>query len=89
MTITISKEEIKDIVILKKKVELHNAKERIRLLELKYKKKFLEFEAWMKQTEEKFEVWDDYLQWKAYEHLVKDLIKEIADVDNATDIQIT
>jgi flagellar assembly factor FliW len=70
-------------------VELYNAKERIRLLELKYQKEFLEFESWMEQTEEDFEVWNDYLQWKAYERLIKDLTQEIVDVDNATDIQIT
>ena len=89
MTISISKDDIKDILIMKKKVELHNAQERIRILEGKYQKKFSEFEQWMKESEENFNVWDDYIEWKAYERLIKDLEQAIVDVDNATDIQIT
>ena len=89
MKISISKEDIKELLTLKKKVELYNAKERIRLLELKYQKSFSEIETWMEQSEEDFEVWNDYLQWKAYERLIKNLNREIVDIDHATDIKIT
>ena len=89
MKISISKEDIKELLTLKKKVELYNAKERIRLLELKYQKSFSEIETWMEQSEEDFEVWNDYFQWKAYERLIKNLNREIVDIDHATDIKIT
>lgn len=89
MTISISKDEVRDVVKLKIMVELNNAKTRVDLLEAKYQKSFNDFEKWMKNSEENFEVWDDYLEWKAYQRLVKDLMQELSDVEHAQDIQLT
>ena len=89
MTISISKDEVRDVVKLKIVVELNNAKTRVDLLEAKYQKSFNDFEKWMKNSEENFEVWDDDLEWKAYQRLVKDLMQELSDVEHAQDIQLT
>ena len=45
--------------------EIHRVSECIGLFEIKYGKTFEEFEKEIKTSPEKFEVWDDYMEWKA------------------------
>lgn len=53
--------------------DLHIAEEKVRLFEIKYKSTFAEFERQIKNQQEDFEKWDDYMEWKAYERALVDL----------------
>lgn len=45
--------------------ELHIAEEKIGSFEKKYGENFTAFELTVKSSEEDFERWDDYLEWRA------------------------
>jgi hypothetical protein len=58
--------------------ELAPIKEKIKLFEKKYKCNFKEFEKRMfKLNEENYEMWDDYIEWKAYIHRYNELNKRL------------
>jgi cytochrome c556 len=47
--------------------ENHIVKEKLRLFQKKYSLTFEEFEKKIKQQDqENYEIWDDYIEWKAY-----------------------
>jgi len=89
MTLTVSREEIKNYLRLSISSELAPLREEIRLFEQKYQKKYSEFITWMKSQEENTAVWSDYLEWCADERLVQELTMKLADVENAQHIEIT
>jgi len=88
MEIAISQDEIKDYLKLKTLSQLAIYKEKIRLFENKYASNFSQFEKKMISSKEEFEVWDDYIEWKAYEGLLLDLKKKLGDIDTAGHIKI-
>lgn len=53
--------------------ELSPLKDRIRSFEDKHGCNISAFEAILKQLPEDFELWDDFIEWKAYEDSLKDL----------------
>lgn len=65
-------DSLKDIERLIKFYDLHIVREKIALFEEKYGKTFSEFEKEI-LSEEDFEKWDDYMEWKAYVKSLKDL----------------
>ena len=65
-------ESLKDFEKLIKLYDLHIVKGKIALFEKKYGKTFSEFEKEV-LSEEDFEKWDDYLEWKAYVKSLKEL----------------
>lgn len=87
--IEVSKSEIKQYQKLKLISEIALVKEHIRFFEQKYGCGFEEFEAHVKQEEEHYEKWDDYLEWKAYQRSLEGLRKTIGEIDGARDIRIT
>lgn len=42
----------------------------------------------MEKTDESFEEWDDYIEWKANFELLKDLENKLVKLDNAKNIKI-
>lgn len=64
-------------------------KDRIKLLENKYNCNFKNFEKKLKQQPEDFELWDDYIEWKAYQNKLKEIKEKIGEIKNAKDITIT
>ena len=88
MEIAISQDEIKDYLKLKILSQLATYKEKIRMFENKYALNFTQFEKKMQNSEEQFEIWDDYIEWKAYEGLLIDLRKKLGDIDTAGHIKI-
>jgi len=64
---------VKDAYYVSLLYELHVAREKLRLLEAKYGKSFADFEKEVASGREDFEKWDDYMEWKAYLKLLKDL----------------
>jgi len=67
-----TQESLKDFERLIRFYDLHIVKEKIALFEKKYGKTFSEFEKEV-LSEENFEKWDDYLEWKAYLKSLKEL----------------
>ena len=89
MSITVSREEVKTFEKLKAISQIAPIKERIRFFERKYKYIFEIFEDKIKQEEENFEKWDDYIEWKAYIESLKNLESNLRKIESAEDIRIT
>ena len=89
MSITVSKEEVKTFEKLMTISQIAPIKERITFFEKKYGCPFKVFEEKIKQEEENFEKWDEYLEWKAYIESLKDLESKLRKIESAKDIRIT
>ncbi|MGR3293222.1 MAG: hypothetical protein ACUZ9M_04305 [Candidatus Scalindua sp.] len=75
--VIINKEKAKDMYYANMMCEYHKVTEKIRLFTKKYVMSFEQFEKDIKGSEkEDFERWDDYMEWKGYENVLKKLIKE-------------
>ena len=88
MDIIVSKEEIIEYEKLKVISEITLTKEKTILFEKKYGCSIDAFRKRMEETEEKFEEWDDYIEWKANFELLKDLENKLIKLDNAKNIKI-
>ncbi len=69
----ILKKEFDDFIRLKFLSELTLLKEKIKLFQKKYDMEFEQFEKKVHREKENFSLWDDYIEWKAYEERVKEL----------------
>ena len=82
MTI-LNSEKIKDLYLADLLYEIHTISDKIKMYEEKYKLKFKEFEQKVKtESKEKFDYWDDYLEWKAYHIKYIELAREKEDIQN-------
>lgn len=63
-------------------------KEKTTLFEKKYGCSIDAFRKRMEKTDESFEEWDDYIEWKANFELLKDLENKLVKLDNAKNIKI-
>lgn len=88
MSIIISKDEIKKYERLKIISEITLIKEKIALFENNYKCSLNEFKKNLVDSEENFEDWDNYIEWKAYIAALDDLNKKLNEVENAKDIKV-
>ena len=77
--VTISKDSLKEIIILEELAKLHATEARIRRFEDKYQ---LSFEAFSKKIkdQEVFEEYDDFIEWKAYQELKGAIKQKIGDI---------
>jgi hypothetical protein len=89
MSITVSKEEVKGFKKLKAISQIAPIKERIRFFESKYGCTFGEFKNKIKQEQEDFEKWDEYIEWKAYIKSLRDIESKMRDIEDAKDVRIT
>jgi len=89
MSITVSKEEIKTFEKLTAISQIVPIKERIRFFEKKYGCTFEMFKKEIKQGEENFEKWDDYIEWKAYVESLKNLESKLRKIEGVKDFRIT
>ena len=77
----IAKDEIKDYERLKIISRLAIVKGKIELFEKKYGFPFKEFNKKIKKKEnEDFNVWDDYIEWKAYIKTLEELKQRIKEI---------
>ncbi len=75
--VVINKEIAKDMYYANLLYEHHRVAEKIRLFEKKYGMSFIKFEKDIQGSKkEDFEKWDDYMEWKGYEKVLRKLIKE-------------
>ena len=88
MGIIVSSDEIKEYEKLKIISQLTPVREKIRFFENKYGCSFEEFERKLKEKEEKFEEWDDYIEWKAYIEGLRDLERKLKEIKDAKDIRV-
>jgi len=77
--VTISKDSLKEILILEELAKLHATEARIRRFEDKYQ---LSFEAFSKKIKDRevFEEYDDFIEWKAYQEFKGATKQKIADI---------
>ena len=68
--------------------ELAPIRERIKAFERKYRMTLGEFEKKLKDSEESFEAWDDYIEWKAYVRKFEELEKRLKEIEHAERVRI-
>ncbi|MBI2416386.1 MAG: hypothetical protein HYV28_00455 [Ignavibacteriales bacterium] len=63
--------------------KLHKISDKLSFFEAKYKTNFIEFEEEIKnRSEENVEMWEDYIQWKAYQKSLFSMNREKTEVEN-------
>ena len=78
---TLSKQQVGSWVLLDYLSQRQIIESKIKLLSVKYNVDFKIFESQIEQaTDENFEAWDDYIEWKAYNQFLTELITKIDDV---------
>ncbi len=87
-----------EVIVSKRDILLHEKlrvlseiapiKEKLRLFEEKYGMTLEEFERRLKSSEESFEEWDDYIEWKAYVKKLKELESRLKEIENAQRIRV-
>ncbi|MBC8390811.1 MAG: hypothetical protein ISS13_04415 [Actinobacteria bacterium] len=86
----IPKDEIKEYERLKIISQIAMVKGKIELFGKKYKCSFDNFAKEVKKREnEDFDIWDDYIEWKAYIKALDELKHKIKEIDNVEDITVT
>jgi len=88
MSLTLDKAKVINLYKAELMYEIHRASECIRLFEIKYGKTFEEFEKEIKILPEKFEVWDDYMEWKACVKSLATLKKMLRELESG-DIRLS
>lgn len=82
--ITVGKDHVSKLMLLEAYSEKHQAEGKLRLYNLKYNKTFQEFESLIqKNAEEKFEWFDDYMEWKAYRKHLNEINLKIVELKRA------
>ena len=78
---TLSKQQVGSWILLDYLSQRQIIESKIKLLASKYHLDFKAFESQIEQaTNENFEAWDDYIEWKAYNQFLTELITKIDDV---------
>ncbi len=82
--VAITKEKVQQVQYYELLFQMHILKSKLDLFTNKYKSNFEEFESHIKSSDtENFELWDDMMEWKAYQKSYEE-IKEIINSQNAT-----
>jgi hypothetical protein len=79
----IKRETVKDLYYVHVLSEIHKVEDKISLFSAKYGLPFEKFETAVQSREvEHFESWDDYMEWKACEKSLQDLLIQKKDIQN-------
>jgi hypothetical protein len=63
--------------------QIHSIEDKINMFTNKYKLDFTEFEEIVRNTkEENFDLWDDYIEWKANSKSLKQLLAQKKDIES-------
>ncbi|MFY8159872.1 MAG: hypothetical protein ACOVNU_00955 [Candidatus Kapaibacteriota bacterium] len=82
--VAITKEKVQQVQYYELLFQMHILKSKLELFTNKYKSNLEEFESQIKSSDtENFELWDDMMEWKAYQKSYEE-IKEIINSQNAT-----
>ncbi len=82
MNFEVYEKEIKQYKKLKIIGDIVPLKEHVKLFEKKYGLSFFEFEKKVTLEKEDYEMWDDYIEWKAYHTKVDELEKSLTGIDH-------
>lgn len=78
---TLSKQQVSNWVLLDYYAQKQIFQEKIHFLEKKHATDFISFEQQIEQaSDENFEAWDDYIEWKAYQQFLSELLIKIDDI---------
>ena len=78
---TLSKQQVGNWILLDYSAQKQAYQEKIKYFEKKYGTNCLTFGQQIEQaTTENFEAWDDYIEWKAYQQLLSELLTKIDDI---------
>ena len=80
--VTVQKSSIAKHLILEAYAELFTIEDKISFFQKKYNQSFEKFQQKLKSSDEKFETYDDYNEWKAYQNMLNHLKKKIKDLKN-------
>ncbi|WP_457754747.1 hypothetical protein [Thermococcus sp.] len=86
--VVVSRREILMYERLKLISEIAPIRERIKAFERKYGMTLEEFEEHLKKDEERFEEWDDYIEWRAYVEKLKELEKRLREIEHAQRVRV-
>ena len=86
--VVVTKDEIIMYEKLKLISEIAPIRERIAEFERKYGMPLEEFEKNLKESEESFEAWDDYIEWKAYVRKLRELQMKLREIENAQRVRV-
>lgn len=78
----INSEIIKNLYYANILYEIHKSEDKLSFFKSKYKTSFEDFERDMKSSDEDFEKWDDYMEWKAFLKKHRELSSQKADIEN-------
>ena len=81
MTI-INSDIIKNLYYTNILYEIHTVEDKLSFFESKYKNNLIKFESDLKSSDENFEKWDDYMEWKAFYKKHQDLSAQKVDIEN-------
>jgi hypothetical protein len=73
----VSKHKVADLLRLDLTARLREAKEKETLYKQAHQQSFEAFEQMVRQEDEDFAQWEDYLEWKAYRNVRRDLEQKI------------
>ena len=78
---TLSKQQASNWILLDYNAQKQVFQEKIHFLERKYATDFISFEKQIERaTTESFEAWDDYIEWKAYQQFLSELLIKIEEI---------
>ena len=78
---TLSKAQVSSSILLDYVAQKQVLSQKIAWFEKKYNLDFQSFEVKIEQvTTEDFEMWDDYIEWKACTHFLTELLAKIEDI---------
>ena len=80
--IKVDKEHISMFMLAEAYSEKHKTEEKIRFFKNNYQKELHEFEKYLTEINESFDLYDDYMEWKAYENYLIDLNKKIQELQS-------
>ena len=78
---TLSKQQVSNWILLDYNAQKQIFQEKIHFLERKYMTDFTSFEKKIEQANtESFEAWDDYIEWKAYQQFLSEILIKIDEI---------
>ena len=79
--LTVQKQSVANWLLAEYLATKHTVNEKIRLYERKYDQSWENFSHSLETaTDENFDQWDDYIEWKAYQKLAEELAVKLNEV---------
>lgn len=81
--VAITKEKVQQVQYYELLFQMHILKSKLELFANKYKQTLLEFENQINSSDtENFELWDDMMEWKAYQKSYEEILSQKSDLEN-------